>query len=306
MSSWGNVSGALVGIRNGALIRRFLLNVRWPEKMLKLTNRLAPVRGSMEMFTEIKGFVPKRFVFAVFLLLTASVLAFSQDSNPYNSQEVSEADGIPVLIKHLPDWENVKPRLTFAQDVKTLKTALGDRPVLDLIDFSAGTEAVTAPYDAGKLLIVEYSTPQGSIDADNKINQRLAELGSDSGIAYRRIGNYNTFVFDASDAVAANLLIDQVKYEKNVRWLGDDPFMLRRAERAFINTTSDIFVSTVLWIVLGLGIAIVTGVAGGVLFYNRRKQKRRLVPNFTDAGGMTRLNLDGFTADIAPDRLLGD
>jgi len=258
-----------------------------------------------EMFTEIKGFVPKRFILTVFLVLTLSVLAFGQGTNPYNSQEVSEADGIPVLIKHLPDWENAKPRLTFAQDVKTLKIALGDRPVLDLIDFSAGTEAVTAPYDAGKLLIVEYSTPQGSIDADNKINQRLAELGPDSNITYRRIGNYNTFVFDVSDPAAANLLIDQVKYEKNVRWLGDDPFMLRRAERAFINTTSDIFVSTVLWIVLGLGIAIVTGVASGFLFYSRRVHKRSLVPNFTDAGGMTRLNLDGFTPDIAPKRLLG-
>ncbi len=258
------------------------------------------------MFTEIRGFVPKRFILAVLLVLAASVFAFAQDSNPYKSQEVSEADGIPVLIKHLPDWENAKPRSTFAHDVPTLKTALGDRPVLDLIDFSAGTEAVTAPYDVGKLLIVEYATPQASIDADNKINQRLAELGPDSGIAYRRIGNYNTFVFDTTDAVAANLLIDQVKYEKNVQWLGDDPFLLRRAERAFINTTSDVFVSTLLWIVLGLGIAIVTGIVTGFLFYNSREQKRRLVPNFTDAGGMTRLNLDGFTPDIIPDRLLGE
>jgi hypothetical protein len=27
---------------------------------------------------------------------------------------------------------------------------------------------------------------------------------------------------------------------------------------------------------------------------------------YTDAGGMTRLNLDGLTPDIAPDRLLND
>jgi hypothetical protein len=30
------------------------------------------------------------------------------------------------------------------------------------------------------------------------------------------------------------------------------------------------------------------------------------MPTFTDAGGMTRLNLDGFTPDIIPDRLLKD
>ncbi len=258
------------------------------------------------MFTEIKGFVPRRLILSVFLILTATVLGLSQQSNPYKSQEISDVDGIPVLIKHLPDWESAKPRSTFAHNVASLTTALGDRPVFDLIDFSSGTEAVTAPYDAGKLLIVEYSTPQASIDADTKINQRLAELGPNSAIVYRRIGNYNTFIFDVSDPAAANLLIDQIKYEKNVQWLGDDPFLLRRAERAFINTTSDIFVSTLLWIVLGLGIAIVTGIAGGFLFYNRRVYKRSLVPNFTDAGGMTRLNLDGFTPDIAPKRLLGE
>lgn len=258
------------------------------------------------MFREIKCFVPKRFIFAVCLVMTATVLAFSQGTNTYKSQEVSDADGIPVLIKHLPDWEAVKPKVTFAHDVATLKQALGERPVFDLIDFSAGTEAVTAPYEDGKLLVVEYTTPQASVDADNKINQRLAELGPNSGIVYRRIGNYSTFVFDANDAVAANALIDQVKYEKNVQWLGDDPFLLRRAERAFINTTSDIFVSTLIWITMGLGLAIFVGIGTGFLFYNLREQKRRLVPNFTDAGGMTRLNLDGFTPDISPERSLGE
>lgn len=257
------------------------------------------------MFRKVKGFVTKRFVSALFLSLVAAFSAFAQ-ANDYKSQEVSDVDGIPVLIKHLPDWENAKPKSAFAHDVLTLKTALGDRPVFDLIDFSAGTEAVTAPYDVGKLLIVEYSTPQASIDADNKISQRLAELGPSSGIVYRRIGNYNTFVFDAADPAAASLLIDQVKYEKNVQWLGDDPFLLRRAERAFINSTSDLFVSTLLWIVSSLGIAIVVGIGGGFLFYSRRKHKRGLVPNFTDAGGMTRLNLDGFTPDITQKRLLGD
>ena len=48
------------------------------------------------------------------------------------------------------------------------------------------------------------------------------------------------------------------------------------------------------------------GIGTGFLFYNLREQKRRLVPNFTDAGGMTRLNLDGFTPDIEPKGLLGD
>ncbi len=258
------------------------------------------------MLREITGIVPNRFVFAFFVLLTMAAAVFSQAPNPYKSQEVSESDGIPVLIKHLPDWESHQSKLTFARDANALKQALGDRPVFDLIDFSAGTEAVTSHYDVGKLLIVEYATPQSSVDADEKINQRLAEIGQPANIAYRRIGNYNTFVFDVADAEAANALLDQVKYEKNVQWLGDDPFLLRRAERAFINTTSDVFVSTLLWITMGLGFSILAGIGTGLVFFRIREQKRRSLPTFTDAGGMTRLNLDGFTPDIVPKGFLGD
>ena len=49
-----------------------------------------------------------------------------------------------------------------------LNNALGVRAVFDLIDFSSGTEVVTAPYKTGKLLIMEYTTPHGSVDADEK------------------------------------------------------------------------------------------------------------------------------------------
>ncbi len=258
------------------------------------------------MLREIIGIVPKRVALALVSLLLMAVPAFSQAANPYKSQEVSESDGIPVLIKHLPDWESYRSTLTFIRDVHTLKQALGERPVFDLIDFSAGTEAVTAQYDAGKLLIVEYATPQSSVDADNKINDRLAELGPSANITYRRIGNYNVFVFDTTDGDAAVALLDQVKYEKNVQWLGEDPFLLRRAERAFINTTSDVFISTLLWITMGLGFSILGGIGTGLVFFRFREQKRRSMPTFSDAGGMTRLNLDGFTPEIVPKRLLGD
>ena len=91
------------------------------------------------------------------------------------SQEVSEKEGIPVLVKHLPDWENARNRASYILNADDLQNALGARPVLSLIDFTGGTEAVTAPYPQGKLLIVEFTTPQGSVDADNKIKQSLAQ-----------------------------------------------------------------------------------------------------------------------------------
>lgn len=220
----------------------------------------------------------------------------------YNSQELSEVDGIPVLLKHLPDWESVRDRAVFATDSDTLKAALGERAVLSAVDFTGGTEAVTAPYDAGRLVIIEYTSPQASVEADARFNEILSS--ADGATLYRRIGNYNSFVFDVTDMSAANALLDQVKYEKDVHWLGDDPFKIS-AERAFVLTTADIFFSTVLVIVIGIGFSIIGGLIVGFVYFQTRERRRASMATFTDAGGMTRLNLDGFTPDIQPERLLG-
>ena len=87
-----------------------------------------------------------------------------------------------------------------------LAKALGERSVLELISFEGGTEAVTADYDEGKLLIVEYSTPQFSIDADNRIKQFLTENPQDPPVYSRRVGNYEVFVFDAASESKADSL----------------------------------------------------------------------------------------------------
>ncbi|MEO7539176.1 MAG: hypothetical protein ABIV21_04070 [Pyrinomonadaceae bacterium] len=222
----------------------------------------------------------------------------------YKSQEVSDSDGIPVLIKHLPNWEAVRTRARIANNLEGLKDALGQRPILEDIDFTAGTEAVTAPYDAGTLLIIEYTSPQASVEDDAKFVARLAAAG-DTATVYRRIGNYNVFVFDAVDQGAAGALVDEVKYEKKIQWLGDNPFHLS-AERAFVLTTANLFMSTLLVIVLGMVLSIIGGIIAGFIFFNMRENKRAQFAVFSDAGGMTRLNLDGYTPDIIPERLLKD
>ena len=181
----------------------------------------------------------KKFKASLLLACILSLAALGQPvgSPAYNNPENEE---IPVLIEHLPDWESVRYQTTYAKSVVELKSVLGERPVLDLIDFSGGTEAVTALYEAGQLLIIEYSTPQASIEADAEFTAKLTSIGDETTI-YRRIGNYNAFVFDAVDQSSANALLDQVKYEKVVQWLGKNPFFIS-PERAFILTTSDIFI----------------------------------------------------------------
>jgi len=227
-------------------------------------------------------------------LLVTSFAVFGQaPTGPQaKSQEVSEIDGIPVLVKHLPEWESVRDHVVFTQNVSGLRNVLGERPVLDLIDFSGGTEAVTAAYPVGKLLIIEYTNPQASADADLKFAQQLIANPQEPAVIYRRIGNYNAFVFDASDSSAANALLDQIKYQKVVQWLGEDPYLLQRLERYFVTTTRDIFISTVIWIVMGIGLSIVSGIIAGCVFFRFRENKRATRTAYSDAGGLTRLNLD--------------
>lgn len=241
----------------------------------------------------------------VLICAFAAVISAQNTNQPkIESQEIDESDGIPVLIKHLPDWENTRNRATYILNGDDLRKSLGTRPIFDLIDFTGGAEAVTAQYDAGKLLIIEYNSPETSIETDTKIKQSLIENENNPPIFYRRIGNYNAFIFDGNNETAANALLDQIKYEKMVQWLGKDPYAQQRAERNYLLATGELIFTTVLMIVGGFGSAVLAGIVFGIAFYYIREQKRNQTQIYTDAGGMTRLNLDGLTSDDSSDKLL--
>ena len=248
-----------------------------------------------------------KFLTATFLILITlaiasfSILAQTSDTPKYDSQELSDKEGIPVIIKHLPDWKTKQNEAIFITNSADLEKALGKRSIFEQIEFVGGAEAVTAEYPQGKLLIVEYGNPQASSETDAAIKQNL---GEHSGIAYKRIGNYNVFVFDGNDEAASLALMNKIKYQKVVRWLGRDPHVRRRAEQNFIQTTSSLFIATVLAIVSGLGLAIFIGAIAGVIFFNIRKKNREQMPTYSDGGGLTRLNLDELTPPIGPDGML--
>jgi hypothetical protein len=230
---------------------------------------------------------------ALLLLAGHAALVSAQPVAP--SQEVSEVDGQPVLLKHLPDYETVGGSAKFTTDKNELRAVIGTDgwTAIDVLEFPIGTEAVTAAYPEGRLMIVEYTNPQSSIEADQKIQQLSANGGT--SFVYRRIGNYNAFVFGSSDAAAASVLLDKIKYQKTVQWLGEDPYILKRLERYMLSTSRDIMVSTVKFIVFGLAGSVLAGIAAGFIFFRMRDQKRTHRTAFTDAGGMTRLNLDGLS-----------
>ena len=237
-------------------------------------------------------FRPFRTILAV--LITFAVFAPLSIRAQYKSLEIDDMDGVPVIVKHLPEWQSVRDRARLTNSVADLKAALGPRSVLEVIEMNAGAEAVLVDYPAGRLLIIEHHTPQFASSNDAAINAKLAETG-DNSIVYKRIGNYSAFVFDAADVRGAEDLLGQIKYQKAVQWLGEDPFFVSRVERYLIGSTGDVLVSTALFIVMCLAGAVAVGLLGGYVYFSKRENRRLARSAFSDAGGLTRLNLDELT-----------
>jgi hypothetical protein len=177
--------------------------------------------------------------------------------------------------------------------------------VLSAVRGDGNADAAFAKIGSSKVLLVEFHTPQLATENDQRIIARIQELwrlGQRAPTAYRRVGNYAVFVFDAPDEQTAKQLIDQVKYEQVVSWLGENPNILREAQERYVDTTLGVLVTVLkasgyaLVGCLGIG-----GLIGGLLFTYRRSQQKE-VSAYSDAGGMLRLNLDELTADLTDRR----
>ena len=107
---------------------------------------------------------------------------------------------IPVLVKHLPGWPSVQDRALYILNQDELKLTFANQGVLDAVSFDGGTEVAIADYQGPKLVLIEFKTPQLATDNDARIVARIQELrnqGQTVPAAYRRVGNYSVFVFDA-------------------------------------------------------------------------------------------------------------
>ena len=218
------------------------------------------------------------------------------------SETLDKGDGeIPVLIKHLPDPDEAQKNAVFLNSFSTLTSLAPQQPVLTAVQGLGNADAAFATIASSKVLLVEFNTPQLATENDERIIARIHELwnlGQPAPTAYRRVGNYSVFVFDAPDEQTANRLIDQVKYEQVVSWLGENPNILRDAERRYVDTTLGVLIA----VLKASGYAAVAclgigALLGGLLFGYRRNQQKA-VTAYSDAGGMLRLNLDEMTADL--------
>jgi hypothetical protein len=215
---------------------------------------------------------------------------------------------IPPLVKHLPNWEENQKRAVFLNRFSSLQYLAPNQTVLSVLDSGGDADATFVDTSSGKVLVVEYHTPQLAKDNDERIIAKIHDLwklGQPAPIGYRRVGNYSVFVFDAPDDATAKQLIDQVKYEQVVQWLGDNPNILKEAERRYVETTLGVFIA----VLKASGFALVAclGLGGlfGALLFSRRRSRQTALEAYSDAGGMLRLNIDEMTPQTDPTRLLG-
>ena len=212
---------------------------------------------------------------------------------------------VPVLVKHLPNWEVSHRQAIYAVNSGALTLAVPNQPILSELNFDGGTEAVVANYGQSQLVIVEFTTPQFSIDNDQRIWTKISELksqGQPTPSAYRRVGNYSVFVFNAADEKTANALIEQVKYEQVVQWLGDDPHLYEKLQRYFAQTSAGVLVAVLKSSGLSLLFCLAAGAFIGTMLFRRRRAQRAAA--YSDAGGSIRLNLDDLTGPARSTRLL--
>lgn len=221
--------------------------------------------------------------------------------------EKGEAD-IPVLVKHLPRWEKAQGRVVYLAGFRSLRAVLPDQPLVDTVSSEGDADAVAANYGPTQFIIVEYNTPQLAGDNDRSIVAKIEELRTQAQpvpSAYRRVGNYSVFVFNAPDEQAAKELIDQVEYEQVVQWLGDNPYLLEKAQREYYQTTAGVLVAVVKASGLSLLLCLAAGGFLGALLFSRRRAQQRHAEAFSDAGGMLRLNIDEITPQTDPAKLVG-
>lgn len=229
----------------------------------------------------------------------------------------------PLLPTYLPDQN----KILASEKYLVGPEAISQIPVLsdlkDAIDFTGGTHAAMAEYKNGEgkmaIILVEFQSPQFATEGLAKIQQHFNSLSPEEQKKrlLRRVGNYAVEAVNVADTKAAEELLKQIKYMARVHWEGKgmaaiplqfrppDPTSIREAVQ-----TGQFIVAAFYWIgMLVLG-AVFTGVfAGGAYFYWRRSQRRKAGMDvvFSDAGGMTRLNLDDYllTEPRAAQKLLG-
>jgi hypothetical protein len=229
----------------------------------------------------------------------------------------------PLLPTYLPEQNKIANSEKYLIGPEAVARIPAISDLKDAIDFTGGTRAAVAEYnnEGGQMSIVliEFQSPQFAADGLAKLQQHFNALSQDEQKKriLRRVGNYAVEAVNVTNPTATEELLKQIKYMVRVHWEGKDvrdiPVPFRPPDPVAVREavqTGQFIVAAFYWIgVLMLGAVAIGIFGGGAFFYWRRSQRRKLGLDgtFSDAGGMTRLNLDDYllSGSDASTKLLG-
>jgi hypothetical protein len=83
---------------------------------------------------------------------------------------------IPALVKHLPMPDQSQKVATFLTRVSGVQSLLPNQTVLSAVETGGDADAAFADLGSGKVLIIEYNTPQLAKENDGKIIAKIHDL----------------------------------------------------------------------------------------------------------------------------------
>jgi hypothetical protein len=217
---------------------------------------------------------------------------------------------LPSLPLHLPEADRIAGSDKYIVGPVALSRLKNFSDLKDAIGFGAGVEVATADYRSGggqmNLIIVEYYTPQTASDGQGRIQAHFNALPQPEKdrLILKRIGNYVVAMSNIQDMPAAQNIVDQIKYEKNIYWAGrkftDIPLEFRPPDPLAVEDTVRtvrVLVRSFYWTGIMILSGLLLGFLAGVLLFQWKRYRRRklgLDDLFSDAGGTLRLNLDDY------------
>lgn len=253
----------------------------------------------------------KEFFTGQYLIrVSAPTSAIADDVCAQMQTNLPPTSDLPLLPTYLPDQTKLIGSEKYLIGPMAVSQVLSVSDLKDGIDFTGGTHAVVADYNNGSgkmsVILIEFQSPQFATDGLAKIQQHFNSLSAEEQKKriIRRVGNYAVEAVNVTDLKAAEELLGQIKYMARVYWEGKGmasiPLQFRPPDPIAVQEaiqTGHFIVATFYWIgVLVLGAVIIGVLSGGAFFYWRRAQRGQMGVDeiFSDAGGMTRLNLDNY------------
>ncbi len=222
---------------------------------------------------------------------------------------------LPSLPLHLPEADRIADSEKYIIGPAALARLKNFSGLKDAISFSAGAEVTTADYRSGggqmNLIVVEYYTPQSAAEGHARIQDHFNALPQTEKdrLILKRVGAYVVVMSNIQDMPAAQNIVGQIKYEKEIYWAGrkftDIPLEFRPPDPLaveYATRTIKILIRSFYWMGMAILSGLLLGLVAGVLLFRWKRYRRRklgLDDMFSDAGGTLRLNLDDY---LLPDK----